>query len=519
MSEPSHARAVLWFERALASVAPSWAARRVAHRLEFEGLARAYQAAQQGRRLPQGRAAMTGPNAEAGPALALVRAHARNLVRNNPYASAAVRRFAAALAGTGITARLKPRQIGDAQAQARALGVWRAFCRSCDPAGQMSFEAMQGQIAAALMESGEVLVRLRPQRAASRGVPLRLEILEGDFLDTSKTARAENGNEIVQGVEFAPDGSRAAYWLFGAHPGEAGLGWMGKAGFISERVEARFVCHVAMPGRPGQVRGVSPFAPVVMRLSDLGDYDDAQIMAKKAQASLAVFRQRPAGPAASSLAQDKDAQGRSVAKLSPGTIYDADPGETVSFLSPSQVNDYAPFTEAALRAVASGLGLPYEALTGDLSKVNYSSLRAGMIAFWEWIEQIQWNVLVPQLLNPIWSAAMTAAGLRDETFPTAAAMIEPDWAMPKRRWVDPLKDVLAEKEAIRLGLKSLRAAIAEQGDDPDATLNDIAETARQLDAKGLTLDGDPRRVAGSGAAQAAAVSVALNDGAAAPAAN
>jgi capsid protein len=43
--------------------------------------------------------------------------------------------------------------------------------------------------------------------------------------------------------------------------------------------------------------------------------------------------------------------------------------------------------------LAAGVGLTYELLTGDLSQVNYSSIRAGLIEFRRRMEALQWQVL------------------------------------------------------------------------------------------------------------------------------
>lgn len=45
-------------------------------------------------------------------------------------------------------------------------------------------------------------------------------------------------------------------------------------------------------------------------------------------------------------------------------------------------------------AVAAGLGLPYELVSGDLEGVTYSSIRAGLIEFRCRVEQFQHNVVV-----------------------------------------------------------------------------------------------------------------------------
>ena len=73
-------------------------------------------------------------------------------------------------------------------------------------------------------ESGEVLVRRR-RRRLSDGYPVsvQLQVLEADYLDTSKTTALPNGGQIIQGVEFDVLGNLVAYWLFRQHPGSTFL--------------------------------------------------------------------------------------------------------------------------------------------------------------------------------------------------------------------------------------------------------------------------------------------------------
>jgi capsid protein len=54
------------------------------------------------------------------------------------------------------------------------------------------------------------------------------------------------------------------------------------------------------------------------------------------------------------------------------------------------------------RAVAAAMGITYEQLTGDLTQVNYSSIRAGLLEFRRRCEAIQHGVIVHQLCRPIW---------------------------------------------------------------------------------------------------------------------
>ena len=63
------------------------------------------------------------------------------------------------------------------------------------------------------------------------------------------------------------------------------------------------------------------------------------------------------------------------------------------------------------RAVAAAMGITYEMLTGDLTQVNYSSIRAGLLEFRRRCEVIQHGVIVHQLCRPIWRAWMDQAVL------------------------------------------------------------------------------------------------------------
>ena len=72
-----------------------------------------------------------------------------------------------------------------------------------------------------LVESGEVLVRLRERRVEDGlPVPLQLQVLEADHLDSGKTEELRDGGFILQGIEFDALGRRRAYWLYPTHPGD-----------------------------------------------------------------------------------------------------------------------------------------------------------------------------------------------------------------------------------------------------------------------------------------------------------
>ena len=67
-------------------------------------------------------------------------------------------------------------------------------------------------------------------------MPLQLQVLEADQLDTAKTEELRDGGFVVQGIEFDRLGRRRGYWLYPTHPGA------GRGALVSHRVPADRVC-------------------------------------------------------------------------------------------------------------------------------------------------------------------------------------------------------------------------------------------------------------------------------------
>ena len=144
------------------------------------------------------------------------------------------------------------------------------------------------------------------------------------------------------------------------------------------------------------------------------------------------------------------------------------------------------------------LGITYEQLTGDLSQVNYSSLRAGLLEFRRFVETLRWHVIVPKACNPIWRHFIDRAYISGIV---GKQIYKVSWTPPKFEQVDPYKDAMADTQMMRNGTLTLKEAIARQGFDPEAQIAEIAETNQLLDEHGIILDSDPRYTAKSGVAQ------------------
>lgn len=488
-------------ERMIGAVAPRIALRRAVAREKLAQLGRLqdrvrrYEGADRGRRTAGWTSVDVSPSAATRGALHELRARCRDLRRNNAHASTAVRELTANLIGRGI----RPTFEHEREAELKnALEVWEEWATTpqADAAGRETFFGMQAAAAEGMIDGGEHLVRRRQRRPDDElVVPLQVQLLEGDHLDTLRDeAPDRNGNEIVQGVQFNAIGQREGYWLHRRHPGDQ---W-GTAGMTpSVFVPAPEVRHVFRSERTGQVRGVGWAAPVILLLHDFDEYSDFEQLRMKAATALAGFVHdlsgEGVGAADSLLGQAQtNALGQPVDTIEGGTIEELAPGKTVTFTTPPQNEGFPAFATVQLRAVARAYGVPYWLLTGDLSAVSFSSIRGDWVAFQAFLSMIRDRVLIPHLCEPVARWWRDAAELVDVLTPGEEnpRRLRWRWIPPRREMLDPRTEVMAELEAVRAGFKSLREVVESLGSDPRRVIDELADDLKRAKAAGLTLTVD-----------------------------
>jgi capsid protein len=95
------------------------------------------------------------------------------------------------------------------------MEAWNEWCKFCDADGDLDFKGIQALAARSMFESGECFILFRDRGFNSNmRVPLQLQVLESDFLDSAKSTVGENGNIIRQGIEFDSFNRRVAYWMW-----------------------------------------------------------------------------------------------------------------------------------------------------------------------------------------------------------------------------------------------------------------------------------------------------------------
>jgi len=470
-----------WIDRAVSWFSPEAAFKRARYRAALEVLS-SYDGARMGRSTEGWTTSRTDPNAAIGPDLDRLVQRSRDLTANDPHGARISSVIANSAVGTGITPQPA---TGDDATDKIISEEFKFWQEECDSEGQLDFWGLQHLAVRSIVESGASLSRRR-QRRASDGlrVPYQIQLMEMDHIDRDKQESRGTAGHITQGVEFDQIGRRAAYWLFDRHPGSSGTLRSLSADYQSRRIPAEGVVHAYRKLRPGQVHGVPWLAPVMLRMRQLGDVDEAAVVKARIAACLALWVEQTEGPDSGLIGESKteDGTGQRIETLRPGMIRYGKFGEKATVISPPRDEGYDAVYKKQQQMIAAGVDMFYAQLTGDLADVNYSSFRAGDRDFRSAIEVFRWAFIIPMMCRPWWRGFIDTLVLQSKI---QAPLYGATWTPPAFMSVDPYKDAQADELRLGTGTGNLFESIAERGYDPRAFVAKIAEIKKLLDSLGL----------------------------------
>ncbi len=453
---------------------------------------RGYDAAQNGRRTTSFRRGEQSANATLSRALPVLRDRSRELVRNTFIGARALDIHATHIVSPDLSVRF----TGTGPAVRQAQKLWDEWTKACDIEGETNFTGLLSLLVRSSLEGGDSIVRMLDRPLSdSRPVPLALHVGEGDLIDESRDAGSllPGSGRARLGVELGDHDERLGYWLHETIPGEP---WRQlRAGLPQSRLVPREqVCHLYRRIRPGQVRGVPIFAPVLMAARDFADVMDALVVKARLEASIGVFVK--SNDTATSVAgkvagSGSDANTR-IEQIRPGLIQYLRQGEEMQAFAPASNTAFEPIARTSLMGIAVGSGLTYHQLTGDLSQANYSSLKAGLTDQRKFVSDAQWHALAPQVLDRVIARfvdrAIMAGKLRPRQGGYPCQVI-----MPAFEPVDPKKDLEADILAVRAGRMSPQDFIGAWGRDWREVMAEYAEFFDAADKIGAIFDTDARK--------------------------
>lgn len=429
------------------------------------------------------------PDDEIRWALVRLRTRARDLEKNNAVARHFLRMLHTNVIGPhGFRHRARVRDNSgnlNARLNRTIEDGWARWARRPTIDGRGNLNSLQRLALRTVARDGEVFIR--KWRGFDNEFGFALELIDADLVDELLNAwGTETGDSSIRmGVEVDAYRRPIGYHIWNRPELATGYGPPRER----KRIPAAEIIHLYDPDRVGQTRGPSWMASVMVPLRHLGAYKEAELIASRIAAAKMGFFKRVKDGYGSMTAGPK---GTFEVSGDPGSFGILPDGYELDAWSPDHPsNAFAAFVKAHLRDIGTGLGASYNSMANDLEGVNYSSMRSGLL-----IEREYWRTLqewwTDSFLLPVYEEWMQFAML--------SGALKLDSRDPRRfrdvqfrprgwPWVDPLKDNQATVLAIQNGLGSRTAALAEQGEDFEEIIEQLAEETRIAAELGVTIVG------------------------------
>jgi len=368
--------------------------------------------------------------------------------------------------------------------------AWKDFSKKgvFDITNSMSRADVERLIVTTVARDGEIMAIKRRSKNLPHGFAIQL--VDPVALDPVYFETLSNGNKIKHGIEFNADEQPVAYWL--RNWDEKQIGYQLGTGKKYLRVEAADVIHIFIVEMVGQKRGLPWTRTALMRMRNLAGFEDAAVINARIGASkMGMFRDPDADPEdADELPMDAE----------PGVFENIGNREFVEWNPQFPDASIEMFVRTCLRSVAVGLGVSYNNLAGDLTSVNFSSIRQGALderEVWKglqqffvssWCEQVypdwlQMALLMEKIRVPAKGGGTIALPFTKMDKFTQVAFSGRRWS-----WIDPKAEVEANAVAIGQKLVSRSEVIRQQGYDPDDVWAEIAREEAELSDLGIVPD-------------------------------
>ncbi len=419
---------------------------------------------------------------------------ASDLVVNDPHASSAVESISMNTIGTGLLPQATPHQdvLGWSDKQVRdfqSAAEWEfnIWSREADAGGRLPFWLMQFLSIYSTLVHGEFLRVPVALNLPRRTYSFALQCLHPSRLCSPRDLLGVP--QVREGIRLTRYGAPSLYYI--ANPAN---NFSGRS--VSTLASGQFAQIPAWIGhRPGcfhqfiqkheeQVRGISALAPGMKSFRDLHDYLDFEVVGAIVASSFPVFIET-ADPYGASQKQKESA---GFGQISAGGVYYGRSGEKPHVLSPNRPgNTFPEFTERMIRTIGASMGIPYEVISKDFSKTNYSSARAALLEAWR-VFSFHQKWLVDGFCQPVWEMVMEEAFLRGrlpvpektDFYAHRHAICRARWIPPKKGHVDPLKEINANIRGLEQDIVTLSDVAGEMGGDWESK---IRQRGRERDLR------------------------------------
>lgn len=424
-----------------------------------------------------------------------LRRDSQDLDRNNPLAQGLVSRSADMIYGAGFSLQVRSDDRTFNAAAEQFLGDWwsRVDGTGIDITGRMSGDDLMHD----MVRTGCLVEGDRLNVFVQNGDVAGVQMIESERLRNPYNApdMAIDGTSgaggLLGGVEVDRFGKAVAYHVSDWNS----IGGGTFADVVTRRIPAEHCVFVRNPlrFRAGQVRGEPALASVIDRFEQLDGVAESVRIAYWVAACTAalVTSKTPAedqGYAGTIEQTNLGGEQRSLMmeRLAPGGIQYLREGETVSQINPQHPSaNYKDLVYLEVLQICASAGLPAFLVMLDLSNVNYSSARIGVVSAWRGIMRCQKYTASVCRRFSTWRLALA---LRRGELPGYSLANVPDawdrhvWSAPPAPDMDPM----VAMQRLELGKRSLimseREIADERGVDLETLKTQQAEEAK-LNAK------------------------------------
>jgi hypothetical protein len=417
--------------------------------------------------------------------LRIMRARSRQLAKNDPYFGQFIRLVRKNVVGAqGF--RLNVRSVNGFKPDGTVI-----YDEPANRAMEMGFEEFSKKknfttaktitraeferlVVGTVAIDGEAFIR-RAKGFPGNAFRYALQLIPADCLDERLNTTLPGGNYIRLGVEKNQWDQPVAYHLRRQNPVDFVAGNGTEYMVPTERIDASEIIHLFVQEAPQQTRGVPWLYAAMAKLNMLGAYEEAELVAARvASCKLGFITNDEATE------YDGDgyaADGSQFDNSEPGQFKQLAKGQKVQSWDPNHPNAaFAEFHRAMMRGVAMAGGVAHHSITGDLSQVNYSSARIGLLDERDSYLMLQ-SWFKDHCADDVFEDFLTMAITTGQVaLPMAKfdKFNKPTWRGRRWSWVDPQKEVAAYAAAVKEGFTS-RTAVIEQMNGEESFEDIVAE--------------------------------------------
>ena len=318
-----------------------------------------------------------------------------------------------------------------------------------------------------------------------------LGTFEADQIETPADISRQR-KRIVMGVELGDDNQHLGYWVKQRKTrGDSGM--LERTNESSIRVASQYAILPAYRKRYNQTRGVPFLATVMNRFISLNNYIDYESIAAEINSMLGFQIKKESGSGDYELpGKLPNTEGKTestfekLQKMESGMIFELAIGENVEMIGSQRPgSNFKEYITTSCRLMGAGIGYPLELMLLDFSQTNYSSARAALgearRSFRNWQRFSQNHICIP------WYRWQISRAIASGLLPAKPEIFKVRCQWPAWDYIDPAKEAIGNKIAIRTRTKSISEGIRERGGEPDEVFAEMSAEREKLKSLNIEL--------------------------------